>query len=246
MGLLILALGILPGLIWLLFYLREDTDHEPKKEIFLAFLTGTGITIIVLGFQYLFNGLTLAAKIQPYSPLSLVGLAAIEEFFKFGAAFLLISRSRYFDVPVDAMIYMIIVALGFATVENIGALDSQLRDTALLSSVIGTATLRFVGATLLHTFASALVGYYWAKGLITHALLKNIAIGLIIATALHAAFNFLVLQFQDRIIYPILLLVIVAFFVFNDFERLKGPGVFARAKAGKSTPTDARADSDMV
>ena len=69
MGAIILLLGILPGFIWLLFYLREDVDHEPKKEIFLAFIAGTGITIVVLGFQYLFNDLAILAQIQLYSPL---------------------------------------------------------------------------------------------------------------------------------------------------------------------------------
>lgn len=223
MGPIILLLGVLPGFIWLLFYLREDTDHEPKKEIFLAFLSGTGITIVVLGFQYVFNDIGTLLKIQQYSPVSLFGLAAIEEFFKFGATFLIISRSRYFDVPVDAMIYMIVVALGFATVENIGALQSQLHDTALLSAVVGTATLRFVGATLLHTLASALVGYYWAKGIISNLLLKNLIIGLAAATALHATFNYLVLTYEEQIIYPVLLLVVAAFFILNDFEKLKQP-----------------------
>jgi len=224
MGIVIVLLGILPGIVWLLFYLREDTDKEPAKEIFFAFLAGTGITVIVLGFQYLFNDLARLAAIKDYSPLSLLGLAAIEEFFKFGATFLLISRSRYFDVPVDAMIYMIVVALGFATVENIGALESQLRETAILSSLVGTATLRFVGATLLHTLASALVGYYWARGIIANKLLKYLSIGLVLATGLHTAFNYLVVRYEEQVIFPVLLLVIAAFFILNDFERLKHPG----------------------
>jgi RsiW-degrading membrane proteinase PrsW (M82 family) len=223
MTFLVVFIGILPAIAWLIFYLEEDTDHEPAKEVFAAFLAGSGITLIVLGFQYLFNDAAQIIAIEPFSPLSLIGLAAIEEFFKFSATFLLISRSRYFDQPIDAMIYMIIVALGFATVENIGALQNQFRDSAVLSSVVGTVTLRFVGATLLHTLASGLVGYYWAKGIIAKELPKYLALGLVLATFVHALFNLLVLQFDEQATYPILFLVVISFFILNDFEKLKHP-----------------------
>ena len=222
MAAFILLLGIMPGLIWLIFYLQQDTDHEPKKEILYAFLAGTAITIVVLGVQKIFHdSVAPLLNLQVLSPLYLLALASIEELFKFSAAYLIVSRSKYFDVPVDAMIYMIIVALGFATIENIGALQGQLKETALLSAVVGTATLRFIGATLLHTLASALVGYYWAKGLISNRLFSNLLIGLIAASLLHASFNYLVLNNQEQIMYPILLLVVAAFFILNDFEKLK-------------------------
>ena len=48
------------------------------------------------------------------------------------------------------MIYIIVVALGFATVENIGALINQFNKSQLLANnealtnIIGTITLRFV------------------------------------------------------------------------------------------------------
>lgn len=219
---IILLFGILPGIIWLLFYLQEDTHHEPAKEILYAFCAGMAITIVVLGLQNIFSdAFAPLININTYSPVYLFVLAGIEEFFKFGAAYLLISRSKYFNTPIDGMIYMIVVALGFATVENIGALQNQFNETAMLSAVLGTATLRFIGATLLHTLASALVGYYWAKGLIAKRLISKLATGLFIATTLHAAFNFMVLQNQEQITYPILLLVIVTFFVMSDFEELR-------------------------
>src|SRR3989344_2030991 len=160
---IVLLLGIMPGVVWLLFYLQEDTHHEPAKEILYAYLAGAAITIVVLGLQKIFsNAFAPLLNISIFSPIYLFILAGIEEFFKFGAAYLLISRSKYFVVPIDAMIFMIIVALGFATVENIGALQNQFNETAMLGAVVGTATLRFIGATLLHTLASAIVGYYWA------------------------------------------------------------------------------------
>lgn len=223
MTLFVLILGILPGFVWLLFYLREDTDVEPKREILYVFLGGSAITLVVLGFEYFFHNLLPLFNLRPYSPLSLFGLAGIEEFFKFAAAFLIVGRSRYFDIPIDAMIYMIVAALGFATIENIGAINGQLRESGLLSAAVGTATLRFVGATLLHTLSSALVGYYWAKGIINRSPLRYIFIGLLAGTLLHTAFNYLVLSFKAEITYPIIFLVLSAFFILNDFEKLKYP-----------------------
>lgn len=218
----ILLLGVLPGLIWLIFYLREDTDHEPKREILYAFLCGMAITIVVLGVQNIFNdSVAPLINVVTLSPAYLFILAAIEELFKFSAAFLLIRHSKYFDVPVDAMIYMVIVALGFATVENLGALQNEIRETSLVSSAVGTLTLRFIGATLLHTLASATVGYYWAKGLIYGRLILNLCLGLILATILHTGFNILVLSFHQQSFYAIILLVVAAFFILNDFETLK-------------------------
>lgn len=240
----VLLLGILPGFIWLVFYLQEDTDHEPKKEILYAFLAGTVVTVVVLFVQNFFNDVVAPlVNIRDLSPIYLLVLAGIEEFFKFGTAYILLSRSKYFDVPVDAMIYMIIVALGFATVENIGALQGQLKETALLSSIIGTATLRFIGATLLHTLASALVGYYWAKGIITKHLFKSIVLGLLAATTLHAGFNYLVLSDREQITYPILLLIIAAFFILNDFEKLRLVSIKSHTQ---NSPTPAKDPNEEI
>ncbi|MDP1688733.1 MAG: PrsW family glutamic-type intramembrane protease [bacterium] len=229
MAFILLLFGLLPGFVWLIFYIEEDTDSEPKKEILLAFIAGFAITIVVLFVQTAFAFIASYVHIADYSLLSFLGLAAIEEFFKFAAAYLVVSRSKYFDIPIDAMIYMIVVALGFATLENIFAIRGEFNNTALLSTAAETATLRFVGATLLHTLSSAIVGYYWAKAILHGRFLYNISIGLVIATILHTSFNCLIssgctsFSRESPITYTVLLLIFAGFFVLNDFEKLKHP-----------------------
>lgn len=229
MALLLLILGILPGFVWLLFYLEEDIDAEPKREIFFAFVAGSAITLVVLLAQQAFADFASSVQIADYSFGSFLGLAAIEEFFKFAAAYVVVMRSRYFDIPIDAMIYMVVVALGFATLENVFAISGEFRNAALLSAAAETATLRFVGATLLHTLASAIVGYYWAKAILRGKWLYFLSLGLVIATMLHASFNCLVspdcsgLSRGSPLIYALLLLIFTGFFVLNDFEKLKHP-----------------------
>lgn len=229
MGLLLLLFSLLPGFVWLLFFIEEDTDSEPKKEILLAFIGGAAITIVVLFFQQQFIYLIKIFNIPDTQAMSWFGLAAIEEFFKFAIAYVIVSRSRYFDIPIDAMIYMVVVALGFATLENFFAIWGEYVQNEFLSAAAETALLRFIGATLLHTLASSIVGYYWAKAILHGKAFYNITIGLLIATILHTSFNCLIssgcttISSSSPILFTVLLLVFAGFFVLNDFEKLKHP-----------------------
>lgn len=216
-------LGLLPSLAWLVFFLKEDVHPEPKKMIAKVFLVGALATFIVLQIQLILRDEILKnLSIAQYSSITFLFLAATEEIFKFLAVYLVVRKSKFFDEPIDAMIYMITAALGFAMIENIAVLSS----IALFSEAISIIVLRFVGATLLHALSSAIVGYYWAKGIILSSVSgvkKNVWIfifqGLVLASLLHTIFNYLILK--EVMIYSILFLITIALFVFWDFERLK-------------------------
>ncbi len=218
---LIAAAATLPALVWLIFFLREDRHPEPKKLILYTLFTGALISFPVLATQIIFQ--TIVGTIQ--NPLILIiGLALIEEVFKFAAAYWAVSKKAAFDEPIDAMIYMIATALGFATVENIFIIANgfNLINASSLSGAINILSLRFIGATLLHTLTAGLIGYYWAKGKLQNKLRQKIIFGLAIATFVHAIFNYLILKFQDsNLLYPSLFLIVAAFFILNDFEKLK-------------------------
>jgi len=214
MNYLPVIIGLIPSFAWLIFYLKEDPHPEPKKLIFQTFLAGAFSTTIVLAAQTFFNDWAGPRGVGSYTLISFLVLAAIEEFFKFGAARIVIDKHpRDFDEPVDAMIYIIIAALGFAAVENVAA--------AFKASSIAfeTTTLRFIGATLLHTLSSGLLGYYWARSII-HDKKSLLFTGFALATVLHTAFNFLIIRFEPVII-PTTFLIVAALFVLYDFEKLK-------------------------
>jgi RsiW-degrading membrane proteinase PrsW (M82 family) len=144
----------------------------------------------------------------------LSGKYGIEEFFKFGAARLVIDRhAADFDEPVDAMIYLVVAALGFAAVENVAAAAKA------QEIVFETATLRFIGATLLHTLSSGLFGYYWAKSILERKP-AYLFTGFALATLLHTVFNYLILRYEPAVI-PTAFLIIAALFILYDFEKLK-------------------------
>lgn len=225
-------LGIIPSLIWLFFFLREDIHPEPKKAIIKVFIFGVLSAFGAIVFQHIFNVNLPFLKISEYSILAFSIFSLIEELFKFLAAYYMMRKSRYFDEPIDAMIYMVTAGLGFAMAENIlvglnGVLSQNMDSRQVLAMII----LRFMGATLLHALSSAIIGYYWAKSLkckVDNSICQashighNLIIGIIIAALLHGFFNYLIINYNNAVIFfPMILLVIMAIFVFWDFEKIK-------------------------
>jgi RsiW-degrading membrane proteinase PrsW (M82 family) len=213
-------LGFVPSFAWLLFYLQEGMRPEPKRLVGLAFVTGAAFAflalILQLGLKNLFNPLHLEGR----SFIGLLIFAAVEELLKFAAAYAAVHKSPDFDQPVEAMLYAVVAALGFAAVENIGVLVGGSPSTMIFTNVFHLVTFRFIGATLLHTLASGLVGYYWALSIRHFGAKRYLVGGLLAATFLHAAFNYGILHYNERGL-SLALLMIVGFFVLGDFEKLK-------------------------
>lgn len=219
-SILIAAAAILPAFIWLIFFLKEDIHPEPKRLIFFTFMGGAFATLPALFFQVAFQ--EFFAFFLSGLFIYLIVLALIEEVLKFGAAYFVINKNREFDEPVDAMIYMIAAAMGFAAVENVFILSNVFDSADSVGIAAHVLVFRFVGAVLLHVIASALLGYYWGRVRFLGAPRRLILWGILVATAVHALFNYLIITFAGtNVFYPTLLLVFVVFFVFIDFEKLK-------------------------
>ncbi len=221
---LVIILGLLPGFIWLAFYLREDTRPEPKKLLVLTFISGGAFVVVAIILEYLI-GIGLAKiRISNLSPLAFLIFALVEEVSKFLAAYGVIHKNKDFKEPIEAMIYMIVASLGFATVENLVAVSNlsfgSPSQGALLASVFQLAALRLIGATLLHTLASGIVGYWWAMSIRRFFDWRYLAFGLALAAFIHMAFNILILNFGE-LFYPLIFLVIIGFLILADFEKLK-------------------------
>lgn len=202
-------------MVWLAFFLMEDKKRpEPKRLIISTFILGGIAALVALQFQIQLNNLLKLLDVQQLSPLAIFLMAAIEEIVKFALVYLWIHKRKEFDEPIDAMIYMIVAALGFATLENVASVSRS-------SSGVELMTLRFIGATLLHSLSSGLIGFYWAKAIATgRALLWPITWGLTVAIVVHTIFNILVLNYGP-VWQATIFLAFVGFFVLSDFEKLK-------------------------
>ena len=220
---IVIVATLLPAAIWLFFFLREDKHPEPKRLLAYTFAMGGLVTAPTLFVQAISHAF-FTQFVYLGDVFIIAVLALIEEVFKFVAVYWAVAKRPELDEPVDYMIYMVVAALGFATIENLFIVGGRLDffGAEPLAGTLSTLSLRFVGATLLHTLSSALVGFYWAKGRFRNESAKRLVEGLILATAMHSVFNYLVVRFQENLLlYPSFFLLIVGFFVLNDFEELK-------------------------
>ena len=104
--------GVLPALLWLWFWLKEDKKSpEPRGLIFMSFVAGMMVVPLVIPFQQF-------AATYFFGIIALTSWAATEEILKFLAAWLFVLRRKEMNEPIDAVIYMITIALGFSAFEN--------------------------------------------------------------------------------------------------------------------------------
>ncbi len=216
--------GLIASLIWLWFWLREDQHHEPRKALFLAFSFGAVAVFAALFLEKAayYIGLNLGFWPRGVPTFALFLLwAAIEEFLKYGAAFWAVMRKDAFDEPIDAPVYLITAALGFAAIENILMLFGIFQSE--IAAGLAAAHLRFIGATLLHILTSSVVGLSIAYDFFhPHHRLRNALGGLALATLLHAVFNFFILKGgTEGLIYVFSVVWLGVIVVILSFEKIK-------------------------
>lgn len=177
--------GVLPALLWLWFWLREDNLHpEPRSLITASFIGGMIVVIVAAVLEKYVHDI-VSNETYRY-----IAWAGIEEICKFVAVAIIALPSKNMDEPIDAMIYCITVALGFSALENALFILSPLHSGDIAKGII-TGNMRFIGATLVHTVCSAMIGFMIGISFYKNSFLKTISLitGLILAIVLHAGFN---------------------------------------------------------
>lgn len=225
--------GGVPPLVWLWFWLKEDIHPEPKILIFATFIAGAVAASIAFFVESLLES---NLHIVILSSIALLIFAAVEEGFKFIAAKTIALSNKNFDEPVDAIIYLISAALGFAALENILFLTNILANFTIpfftvknifLDVTINTALIsnsfRFIGATVLHTVASGVLGVFIGLSFYKSKVYKffSTLIGLAVAILLHTAFNYLIMKYADKFLIVFLGIWVFAIILILFFERVK-------------------------
>lgn len=222
-------LGLAPIVFWLGFWLREDSSHpEPKSVLFLTFLAGMGAVLVALPLEYGFLYLEKKFGVDntAYGFITLIlAWSFIEEVLKYLAAQEASLKTRFFDEPIDGLVYLITAALGFAALENIFFLLKVVNVDGFVSGFI-TGNLRFVGASLLHVATSAIVGSSIAFSFYPpRRRLPNIIGSIGLATALHFAFNYFIIKADGanilKLFIPLWIIIIIIIFVFERVKKIK-------------------------
>ena len=209
--------GLIPALFWLWFWLREDNEKpEPYLLIAITFIAGMAVVPLALPLQKYAIGI--------YHGDNLIYVwVIIEEVLKYAVALSIILWNKAVDEPIDMVIYMVTIALGFAALENTLFLLNPLATGDYVNSIL-TGSFRFLGATLLHVLASGTVGVALAFAFHKSNLARTLygMGGLCLAIVLHALFNFFIMDASGETILGVFLFVWFGIIVlFLLFEKIK-------------------------
>ena len=189
--------GLLPALIWFWFWMHEEHEHhESKGTITLVFVLGMLGVIVAFIVQKLFIfGYDLNYK----DAHSLFIFSMIEEIIKFLCAYVIAFRTKVYDEPIDAFVYLMSAALGFAALESTLFLINPLLQGDTLTSIVSGGQ-RFMGAGLLHVVASGCLSVFLAYAYFKPRWIKETVtvIGLLCAGLLHWLFNFLIIHSEEQ------------------------------------------------
>ena len=204
---LILA-AVLPA-IWLIrHYVKSDAYPEPTGLILKTAGVGIVIVIPIIILELLlmtqldsFTGTVGRAFFQAF-----VVAGFIEELFKYLALKKYCARKSEFDEPMDAIVYAVVISLGFALLENVMyVLQSAEED---LASGFMIAAFRACTAVPAHASFGVIMGYHFAN---QHFSKVNNLIpkALLLPILWHGFYDFLLfLQ------HPVALLVFIPFLIY--------------------------------
>jgi protease PrsW len=181
--------GIIPSLLWLWFWLREEEYPEPKGLLVIIFIMGMIAVLVVLPVQKFIQA-------QVNSPTAqLVLWASAEEILKYLAVLVVVYKTKKTNKPIDWPIFLITAALGFAALENTLFLIQPFSANQTIAGLL-TGQLRFLGSTLLHAVSSGTIGIAIGISFFMNELEKKyfLFIGFLFAIALHSCFNFFIIN----------------------------------------------------
>ena len=201
MGIVLLALSVLPVVLLMIYIYRQDKyEKEPIGLLIRAFVGGMVAIPLDLALVSLINGIYYSETVF-YSAFIEAGFC--EELCKFVILFLTIWWNRNFNEYMDGIVYATFVGLGFACVENI---------LYVFEGGIGTGIVRALLSVPGHFLFAVIMGYFFslakfnAKGRFGFLMA-----GLFGAVLAHGLFDWL-LMITDKVsegwMIPILLLFI--------------------------------------
>jgi protease PrsW len=186
---LVIALALAPAVFIAAYILyRDRNEPEPPNMLIRAFFAGalSPFLALWLGNFPQSMGLTDGGEGMQMLGYAFVTVAAAEELAKFIVLWYF-SRSKWFDEPFDGIVYGVMVALGFATLENFLYVFS----VETMQDSMSIALKRMFTAVPAHAAFGAIMGYF--LGLSRYLHLRNpwvTACGVLIAIFFHGAYDY--------------------------------------------------------
>jgi len=219
---------LIPIWVWLEFLLKEDPHPEPRTLIIIAIILGFLSAIFSYFVEYL-----VYSQTGSFNNLYYLISAFLEEFLKFLLIFIFIFSTKYFDEPVDSMIYMGFSAVGFSFIETFSylctTLISEYTKEHIYYLLIGISLLRFLGANFLHLLASSIIGFGYSISLKTRRVLPFI-LSFLCSSFLHFIYNIFIIKDDIKVfVFPILWAVFFIVLIQFNILKIKDDRLGARA-----------------
>lgn len=220
----LLFLAILPVILILLFVYNKDRSKEPLHLLLILFVSGFGSCVLVLLVSALLE-LFVPFLSKELSEMTFtevliyafIIVALLEELCKWIMVKFIGYNHKEFDEIYDIIVYAIFVSLGFAFVENIIYVMSNVK--------LSTAILRAISAVPAHACDAVFMGYYlsiakqYAERKDKDSERKNIILSILIPTILHGIYDFCIMSSNN--IFLIVFLAFVIFLYVISIKKLK-------------------------
>lgn len=183
------ALAVAPGLAVFLFIFFRFRRREPAVSLILSFLMGMATTVPASIAEHALDPY-IEKNVAGILFSAFLGIALIEEGCKFLVVRFYCYTRKTFDEPLDGIVYGVLVAMGFATVENIYYVTEHGLTVAFLrmfTSVPGHATF------------GVLMGYFVGKAKFDpQNRLRLLLTGLAAATLAHGIYDSFLLLSENH------------------------------------------------
>ena len=181
--LVVLTFSLIPTLILVGFVLYSDRKNkEPVRNIVICLLSGI-LSVALSGY--------LEQLVMPYignNTILTYIFAFIEEISKMAIFFLFVFDNKYYDDMYDGLVYMMLIALSFAGLENVMYAFSE----STIQESISLSIMRDITTIPLHVICGIIIGYFLSLSSFSKNKERkyiNILLALLLSGALHGTFN---------------------------------------------------------
>jgi RsiW-degrading membrane proteinase PrsW (M82 family) len=158
---IIIGAAVLPALILIYYIYRRDTAKEPVPQLIAGFGFGVLSALVAIFFDGVIMGTGLPITGTPTTVIDALSTAFIgagipEELAKLLMLWLLLRNNRHFDQYFDGVVYAVSIGMGFAAIENVSYLFTNIDDW------MNVAAMRAVISVPGHFSFAVLMGYFYS------------------------------------------------------------------------------------
>lgn len=181
-------ISLIPSMAWWIFILSQDVHQEKKQDLAEIFMIGVLTAAPVLLVVYwIFGLLEVFGVYLPPLAMGFISGAVVEEIVKLYMLYQFAMKRKFFDEPIDILVYSATVALGFAAIENVFFALSPFAEVGLERMIL----IRGITAVVVHIISTFFMGYYLYLYMETKRK-RMLAYGLFAGIGFHGIYNVVV------------------------------------------------------